>query len=931
MRYTQFYAVNHSTGVVLPNAVVSVKYSDSGALATLFTEGGAPMGNPMTATSSGLVGFATLDGTYDIEISSGPYSAPPISSFEIVDTLELKSDVQLIKGGSLTGNAAFFETTAGLADLNFNAGKLAIVENDTPRNGSIYQKVGASGTGSWTKTSLSIFNGTEHYQPVTQDNTDGKAFVLSMTDGIENLGDMGLTLFGLDIQYPMVEGGVTVELIGFNTGDPRQMVMPNGDQIPMYIWTVGQRILFRYDGIKFVLVLPTSGVGSTGYGLVVCEATGSDHIVASPETPVVNYGAQQVFAFFAAGTNTSNPDIVIEGLNDGDPRLIFLPDLATLVPPNTFVPGTWIEVKFNPDTGYVQLVSPSVGASGSSSLVMGNQTNVSGYDYELDPQGEFNISSIMVMRIKTAKPEDVGVVIEIAGFNTGDVRQLRTPEGSQIPNDYWQVGDLVGIRYDLDTGLFFVVPFFSPGGSSPVEGLSYYQKVMALRTNANAADARRISLRLKVDKLDAQDPFFSGHITQAAGDTTPNVLRSQTDVRAVLRVTDHAAELTEGLGMEMLYHTGLNVGMIRVVDRTPGSVGYLGMRIDVKTFELYREGTRVLSVAGSQMLPDALAINWAAGVTVASAATADICSSASNRVTISGSTTITSLGNTGVVGGEVRWVRFSGTPLLTYNASSLILPTAANIQTEAGDTALFVHLGSGNWRCLDYNRASGKALVETTPEQSLPTVPTVLRDDFFFASAESGEIGEMGWSYAGGQCAMVAAVANHPGVVFRNTSATINTIASLFMGAAGSTSILMFSNFDETTWVIMPSTADADQRHRYGVFDDVSADTITHGVYFERLGTDTNWFAVCKNNGTETRSDMGVAFAATTWYKLRIRKISSTSVGFSINGGTEVVVSANVPDATDGVGPGNQIKNLAAVDKSCRFDFFSLKTTSLVR
>lgn len=93
-----------------------------------------------------------------------------------------------------------------------------------------------------------------------------------------------------------------------------------------------------------------------------------------------------------------------------------------------------------------------------------------------------------------------------------------------------------------------------------------------------------------------------------------------------------------------------------------------------------------------------------AEVTVASASTTDIGAAASTAVAISGTTTITSLG-TGT--NKIRFVRFTGASLvLTYNATSLILPRAANIQTGIGDTAIFQSDGSGNWRCLSYMRAA---------------------------------------------------------------------------------------------------------------------------------------------------------------------------------------------------------------------------------
>jgi hypothetical protein len=55
-------------------------------------------------------------------------------------------------------------------------------------------------------------------------------------------------------------------------------------------------------------------------------------------------------------------------------------------------------------------------------------------------------------------------------------------------------------------------------------------------------------------------------------------------------------------------------------------------------------------------------------------------------------------------------VRFTGTPTLTHNATSLILPTGANIVVQAGDTAQFTSDASGNWRCVWYQRASGYSL-----------------------------------------------------------------------------------------------------------------------------------------------------------------------------------------------------------------------------
>lgn len=97
--------------------------------------------------------------------------------------------------------------------------------------------------------------------------------------------------------------------------------------------------------------------------------------------------------------------------------------------------------------------------------------------------------------------------------------------------------------------------------------------------------------------------------------------------------------------------------------------------------------------------------------TIASATTTDLGTLSSNIASITGTTTITSLGSSASVANPLYFIRFTGALLLTYNATSLILPGAANITTAAGDAATLEYLGSGNWRCLHYQRATGIPLV----------------------------------------------------------------------------------------------------------------------------------------------------------------------------------------------------------------------------
>jgi hypothetical protein len=90
---------------------------------------------------------------------------------------------------------------------------------------------------------------------------------------------------------------------------------------------------------------------------------------------------------------------------------------------------------------------------------------------------------------------------------------------------------------------------------------------------------------------------------------------------------------------------------------------------------------------------------------VASATNIDLGAAAGRVVDVTGTTTIASFGT--VSEGVWRIVRFTGALTLTYNATSLILPGAANIATAAGDCAVAVSLGSGNWLVTHFQRAAG--------------------------------------------------------------------------------------------------------------------------------------------------------------------------------------------------------------------------------
>jgi hypothetical protein len=116
-------------------------------------------------------------------------------------------------------------------------------------------------------------------------------------------------------------------------------------------------------------------------------------------------------------------------------------------------------------------------------------------------------------------------------------------------------------------------------------------------------------------------------------------------------------------------------------------------------------------------------IDEAATVSLASAATVSIANAASNTITVTGTVGITSLGAAATAGIR-RQVKFAAALTLTHNATSLILPTLANITTAANDVAEFLSLGGSNWLCTSYSRANGKCFgfdnVDNTSDANKP-------------------------------------------------------------------------------------------------------------------------------------------------------------------------------------------------------------------
>jgi len=100
------------------------------------------------------------------------------------------------------------------------------------------------------------------------------------------------------------------------------------------------------------------------------------------------------------------------------------------------------------------------------------------------------------------------------------------------------------------------------------------------------------------------------------------------------------------------------------------------------------------------------------------------------------------------------------------------------------------------------------------------------------------------------------------------------------------------------------------------------------GIYVEKLEADTSWFGVTRSASSETRT-AALAACSTSWVKFRVWRLNATTVGFTVNDGTEVTATATVTSLP--ISPMIQIRNSAAADKTIDFDFFDISITGLSR
>ncbi len=209
-----------------------------------------------------------------------------------------------------------------------------------------------------------------------------------------------------------------------------------------------------------------------------------------------------------------------------------------------------------------------------------------------------------------------------------------------------------------------------------------------------------------------------------------------------------------------------------------------------------------------------------------------------------------------------------------------------------------------------------------------------LYDDFMLGNVTTGTIGDLGWFLTNGTVTYIDSVTGHHGIRRLDTSSTISTLASVYLiGSSTVGTVLPADNFI-LEYVFRLTQVDTDTMFRVGLGLQFLSDPPTNnGIYVEKLYADTGLWGVCRSGGSQTRTSLLTTVAAGTWYRLTIRRINDTDIGFSLGDVSDwadtVRIGTHVP--TVAMNPFLHMRNQVASSKTVDIDAFQLLVNGLSR
>lgn len=213
-----------------------------------------------------------------------------------------------------------------------------------------------------------------------------------------------------------------------------------------------------------------------------------------------------------------------------------------------------------------------------------------------------------------------------------------------------------------------------------------------------------------------------------------------------------------------------------------------------------------------------------------------------------------------------------------------------------------------------------------------------VEDDFISGGLSNLNLGDLEWGVfalgAGGTVSIIqpSSSALHAGRIgIISLNATVGGVGNgvdVTMSQVGNYTWTPDLLFDQTM-AVCPIDVDTDTLVRIGVGFETNLEPPTIGCYFEKQFADTTWKCVTRTGGVANTIDTGIPFTS-QWTNLRIQRINSTTIRFTINGQT-FDSSSNVPGVAQAFQSFALIKTNSLIAKAFAVDYVGLRISGLQR